>query len=120
MPYTYNDLGSVRGALEAADGDCAAIFVGGASYPYSADVELPTPAFAQGLRSELLCSPPLPPPLPLPLRLLRLLPLPVLLRLLALPLVTAHVKLLQPFPRTALGLRAHARRPLGRFLPPGR
>ena len=41
--YTYNDLDSVKAALEAADGDCAAIFVGGASYPYSAATEMPTP-----------------------------------------------------------------------------
>ena len=52
--YTYNDLDSVKAALEAADGDCAAIFVGGASYPYSAATEMPTPEFARG------CPPPPP------------------------------------------------------------
>jgi glutamate-1-semialdehyde 2,1-aminomutase len=50
VPYTYNDLGSVKAALQSADGDCAAIFVGGASYPYSAETEMATPEFAQGLR----------------------------------------------------------------------
>lgn len=50
VPYTYNDLGSVKAALEGADGDCAAIFVGGASYPYSGATEMATPEFARGLR----------------------------------------------------------------------
>ena len=39
--YTYNDLSSVERALASVDGDCAAIFVGGASYPYSAATECP-------------------------------------------------------------------------------
>jgi glutamate-1-semialdehyde 2,1-aminomutase len=37
--------------LDRTDGDCAAIFVGGASYPYSAATEMPTPEFARGLRA---------------------------------------------------------------------
>lgn len=48
--YRYNDLESVRAALDAADGDCAAIFVGGCSYPYSGPTELPTADFARGIR----------------------------------------------------------------------
>ena len=34
--YRFNDLASVERGLQNLDGDCAAIFVGGASYPYSA------------------------------------------------------------------------------------
>lgn len=49
--YQFNDLESVRVALEATDGDCAAIFVGGASYPYSSQTVMPTPEFARGLRA---------------------------------------------------------------------
>ena len=49
--YVYNDLASVERALEQAAGDCAAIFAGGASYPYSALTEPPTAEFARGLRS---------------------------------------------------------------------
>ena len=49
--YTYNDLSSVERALASGDGDCAAISVGGASYPYSAATESPTADFARGLRS---------------------------------------------------------------------
>lgn len=37
--------------LESTNGDCAAIFVGGASYPYSAAMEMATPEFARGLRA---------------------------------------------------------------------
>ena len=48
--YAYNDLESVERALERADGDCAAIFVGGASYPYSGRMSMPTPEFAKGVR----------------------------------------------------------------------
>eukprot|EP01052_Picozoa_sp_SAG31_P025758 SAG31_NODE_2280_length_6025_cov_8.850321_3_plen_205_part_00 len=50
MPYVYNDLESVERGLAQLDGDCAAIFVGGCSYPYSGRTELPTPEFALGLR----------------------------------------------------------------------
>jgi glutamate-1-semialdehyde 2,1-aminomutase len=48
--YVYNDLTSVEHALQALDGDCAAIFVGSASYPYSGDMVAPTKAFVRGLR----------------------------------------------------------------------
>jgi glutamate-1-semialdehyde 2,1-aminomutase len=48
--FTYNDLESVESALDTADGDCAAIFVGGCSYPYSGPTEEPTFEFAKGLR----------------------------------------------------------------------
>jgi len=48
--YTYNDLDSVRKAIASLDGDVAAIFVGGCSYPYSAPTEEPTAEFARGLR----------------------------------------------------------------------
>lgn len=50
VPYIYNDLASVEAGIAALDGDCAAIFVGGCSYPYSGQTEEPTPEFAQGLR----------------------------------------------------------------------
>ena len=50
MGFTYNDLDSVRTALEACAGDCAAVFVGGASYPYSNRTVQPTPEFARGVR----------------------------------------------------------------------
>jgi len=48
--FVYNDLESVRRAIEALKGDVAAIFVGGCSYPYSAPTTEPTPEFAHGLR----------------------------------------------------------------------
>ncbi len=49
--YEYNDLASVEAALARLDGDCAAIFVGGASYPYSAPTREPTAEFARGVRA---------------------------------------------------------------------
>eukprot|EP00038_Savillea_parva_P018349 m.23178 g.23178 ORF g.23178 m.23178 type:complete len:479 (+) comp4061_c0_seq1:42-1478(+) len=48
--YIYNDLESVARALESTHGDCAAIFVGGCSYPYGGRTELLTPEFTRGLR----------------------------------------------------------------------
>ena len=49
--YRYNDLASVERALTEAEGDIAAIFVGGASYPYCGQIEMPTKEFAAGLRT---------------------------------------------------------------------
>jgi glutamate-1-semialdehyde 2,1-aminomutase len=49
--YMYNDLASVEQGLQALGGDCAAIFVGSASYPYSGNMEAPTQEFVQGLRA---------------------------------------------------------------------
>lgn len=48
--FKFNDLESVEQAVIGLDGDCAAIFVGGLSYPYSAPMVDPTPEFARGLR----------------------------------------------------------------------
>jgi glutamate-1-semialdehyde 2,1-aminomutase len=48
--YKYNDLDSVRKALDSLKGNVAAIFVGGCSYPLSEPTVEPTLEFAQGLR----------------------------------------------------------------------
>lgn len=48
--FTYNDLQSVERALGVLEGDAAAIFVGGCSYPYSANTAQPTAEFVRGLR----------------------------------------------------------------------
>jgi len=52
VAFVYNDLGSVEAALTAHEGEVAAIFVGGCSYPYSAPTEEPTAHFVQVHDSE--------------------------------------------------------------------
>ncbi len=50
IEYTYNDLGSVREAIAAADGDAAAIIVSAFRHDVGLDQELPTLEFARGVR----------------------------------------------------------------------
>ena len=50
IEYEYNDLASVRTAIDAADGDAAAIIVSAFKHDVGIDQELPTVAFAQGVR----------------------------------------------------------------------
>lgn len=49
--YDYNDVGSVRAALHEAGSDLAAILVTAFRHDIGRDQELPTPAFAQALRT---------------------------------------------------------------------
>ena len=48
--YTYNDLGSVRTAIDEAKGDAAAIVVSAFRHDVGMDQELPTDEFARGVR----------------------------------------------------------------------
>ncbi|MXX80954.1 MAG: aminotransferase class III-fold pyridoxal phosphate-dependent enzyme [Chloroflexi bacterium] len=50
IEYEYNDLGSVRTAVETADGDAAAIIVSAFKHDVGYDQELPTVEFARGVR----------------------------------------------------------------------
>ena len=50
IEYEYNDLESVRAAVDAADGDAAAIIVSAFKHDVGIDQELPTLEFARGVR----------------------------------------------------------------------
>ncbi len=50
IEYEFNDLGSVRAALDAAEGDAAGIMVSAFRHDVGYDQEMPTTEFAQGLR----------------------------------------------------------------------
>ncbi len=50
VEYTFNDLASVRAALDAAEGDAAAVIVSAFRHDVGYDQELPTVEFAQGVR----------------------------------------------------------------------
>ena len=50
IEYEYNDLSSVRAAIDAADGDAAAIIVSAFRHDVGLDQELPTVEFARGVR----------------------------------------------------------------------
>ncbi len=50
IEYDYNDLGSVRAALDAAESDAAAVMVSAFRHDVGIDQELPTVEFARGLR----------------------------------------------------------------------
>ena len=50
IEYDYNDLGSVRAAIDAADGDAAALIVSAFRHDVGFDQELPTVEFARGVR----------------------------------------------------------------------
>ena len=50
IEYEYNDLASVRAAIDAADGDAAAIIVSAFRHDVGFDQELPTVEFAKGVR----------------------------------------------------------------------
>ena len=50
VEYEYNDLESVRAAIEAADGDAAALIVSAFRHDVGFDQELPTVEFARGAR----------------------------------------------------------------------
>ena len=50
LEYEFNDLASVQSAIDAADGDAAAIIVSAFRHDVGYDQELPTPEFARGLR----------------------------------------------------------------------
>ena len=50
IEYEYNDLESVRAAVEAAEGDAAAIIVSAFRHDVGFDQELPTVEFAKGVR----------------------------------------------------------------------
>ncbi len=50
IEYDFNDLGSVRAALDAAGGDAAAVVVSAFRHDVGLDQELPTQEFARGLR----------------------------------------------------------------------
>ncbi len=50
VEYDYNDLASVRAALDASDGDAAAVIVSAFRHDVGLDQELPTPEFARGVR----------------------------------------------------------------------
>ncbi len=49
--FTYNDLASVEAAADAADGKVAAIVLTPIRHDIRRDLELPTPAFARGVRA---------------------------------------------------------------------
>jgi glutamate-1-semialdehyde 2,1-aminomutase len=51
LTYRYNDLASVEAAVAAAGDDLAAVVVSPIRHDVNADLELPDPAFARGLRS---------------------------------------------------------------------
>ena len=50
IEYEFNDLASLRAAIDAADGDVAAIVVSAFRHDVFLDQEMPTQEFAQGLR----------------------------------------------------------------------
>ena len=50
VEYEYNDLQSVRTAIDEAEGDAAAIIVSAFRHDVGFDQELPTPEFARGVR----------------------------------------------------------------------
>jgi glutamate-1-semialdehyde 2,1-aminomutase len=50
IEYEFNDLGSVRSAIDAADGDAAAVIVSAFRHDVGFDQELPTVDFARGVR----------------------------------------------------------------------
>ncbi len=50
IEYTFNDLASVRAALDAAEGAAAAVIVSAFRHDVGYDQELPTVEFAQGVR----------------------------------------------------------------------
>ncbi len=51
LHYDYGDLASVQAALAAAGDDCAAILVSAFRHDMARTLEMPTPAFAHGLRA---------------------------------------------------------------------
>ena len=50
IEYEFNDLASVRSAIDAAEGDAAAIIVSAFRHDVGYDQEMPTVEFAQGVR----------------------------------------------------------------------
>ena len=50
VEYSFNDLASVRAALDAAEGDAAAVIVSAFRHDVGYDQEMPTVEFAQGVR----------------------------------------------------------------------
>ena len=50
LEYKYNDLASVRAAIDAADGDFAGLMVSAFRHDVFVDQEMPTQEFAQGVR----------------------------------------------------------------------
>ena len=50
IEYAYNDLASVRAAIDAADGDFAGLMVSAFKHDVFIDQEMPTQEFAQGVR----------------------------------------------------------------------